>query len=122
VDTAAAALREMWEEIGVEARTVNVVGQLTPLFVFASNFMVHPTVAITSATPVFQPDSREVARILEVPLADLLNEQNRAEKEMIVRGIQIRAPYFDLLGQTVWGATAMMLSELIAILNDRISE
>ncbi len=117
-DVTAAALREMWEEIGIVPRQVEVLGLLTPLFVFASNFMVQPVVAVMSETPVFLPDSREVAQILEVPLADLLDENRQAEKEITVRGIHIQAPYFDLQGQTVWGATAMMLSELAAILNE----
>jgi len=115
-DVPAAALREMWEEIGVSTEQVEVLGVLTPLFVPASNFMVHPVVAITDVTPVFLPDSREVAQILEVPLPELLNESHRAEKEIEVRGVRIHAPFFDLLGQTVWGATAMMLSEMVEVL------
>ncbi|MDJ1471912.1 CoA pyrophosphatase [Cytophagaceae bacterium DM2B3-1] len=112
----ATALREMHEEIGVPTDSVQILGALTPLLVIASNFMVHPFVGITSEAPVFIPDSREVAKIIEVPLPDLLDDNRRSAKEIQVRGFSLWAPYFDLEGQTVWGATAMMLSELIEVL------
>jgi 8-oxo-dGTP pyrophosphatase MutT (NUDIX family) len=117
-DVVATALREMSEEIGVTLSEVEVLGRLTPLFVFASNFMVHPIVAVTDQTPAFVPDPREVARILEVPVKDLLDESLRSEKEINVRGFRVQAPFFDFQGQTVWGATAMMLSEFAVLLNE----
>ncbi|MCU0354680.1 MAG: CoA pyrophosphatase [Cytophagales bacterium] len=111
-DVVAAALRETEEEIGVPTARMAVMGKLTPLYVPASNFVVHPVVAVASEPPVFRPDPREVAAVFHVPVAQLLDETLRGETEIRVRGIRIQAPYFNLLGQTVWGATAMMLSEL----------
>ncbi len=113
---AAAALREMQEEVGVVTSTVQVLGELTPLFIPASNFMVHPVVAITSQKPFFRTDPFEVAALLEVTLQDLQDVTKRSKKDILVRGITVQAPYFDIQQQTIWGATAMILSELLEIL------
>ncbi len=115
-DITAAALREMHEEIGVLPQTVEPLGLLTPVFVPVSNFVVHPVLAITAQKPDFRLDAREVAQLLELLVHELLDESRRGEKEIMVRGIRVRAPYFGLLGQTIWGATAMMLNELAEIL------
>lgn len=113
---AAAALREMQEEIGVDTTTVQVLGELSPLFIPASNFMVHPVVAIAPQKPFFQTDPFEVAGLLEIALRDLQDETKRNEKDILVRGVTVRAPYFDIQQQTIWGATAMILSELLDVL------
>ncbi len=117
-DVIATALRETYEEIGVLVPATHALGLLTPLYVFASNFMVHPILAVLPDAPTLFPDPREVAQILEVPIAALLDDNRRGEKEISVRGFRVQAPFFDLEGQTVWGATAMMLSELVAILSE----
>ena len=116
-DITAAALREMHEEIGVLPETVEPLGLLTPVFVPVSNFVVYPVLAITAQKPGFRLDAREVAQLLELPVHELLDESRRGEKDIMVRGIRVRAPFFDLLGQTIWGATAMMLSELAELIN-----
>lgn len=115
-DVTATALREMHEEIGVLPETVEPLGLLTPMFVPVSNFMVHPVLAITRQKPGFRLDSREVAQLLELPVHELSDETRRGKKEILVRGIRIQAPFFDLLNQTIWGATAMMLNELAEVL------
>jgi 8-oxo-dGTP pyrophosphatase MutT (NUDIX family) len=111
------ALREAHEEVGVRPAEVEVLGLLTPLFVHASNFMVHPVVGATRSRPDFRPDPYEVDALLEVPLTELQDVTRIGSKEIIVReGIAIEAPYYDLQGHTVWGATAMMVSELLEVL------
>ncbi len=113
----ATALREAHEEVGVRPAEVEVLGLLTPLFVHASNFMVHPVVGAARSRPDFKPDPYEVDVLLEVPLTELQDVTRIGSKEIIVReGIAIQAPYYDLQGHTVWGATAMMLSELLEVL------
>jgi 8-oxo-dGTP pyrophosphatase MutT (NUDIX family) len=113
----ATALREAHEEVGVRPAEVEVLGLLTPLFVHASNFMVHPVVGAARSRPDFKPDPYEVDALLEVPLTELQDVTRIGSKEIIVReGIAIQAPYYDLQGHTVWGATAMMLSELLEVL------
>lgn len=113
------ALREAHEELGIVPATVDVLGLLSPLFIPASNYMVYPVVGATNVRPDFSPDSREVAQLLEIPLYELLDVTRIGNKEIVVRdNIVIQAPFYDLLGQTVWGASAMILSELLAVLEE----
>ena len=111
------ALREAEEEIGLKIARQAVLGQLSDLFIIASNFNVRPTVAWFQDEPKFVADEHEVDEIVEVRLADLLNEANVNEKPIrISYGVTIQAPYFELNEKVVWGATAMMLSEFKVIL------
>lgn len=114
-DLATTAIREAYEEIGVLPERVTPLGYLSPLFVFASNYLVQPTVAWTPETPEFHPDPYEVALLLETPLLDLLDPDKRRNEVWQLRGQAVQVPYFSLFGQSVWGATAMMLSEFVAL-------
>jgi 8-oxo-dGTP pyrophosphatase MutT (NUDIX family) len=116
----AAALREAQEEIGVDPAAVDVLGRLTPLHIPVSGFLLHPVVGFTSMRPAFQRAEWEVARIIEAPVS-LLSDRAIIKSEMrtrTVRGqpIDIKVPYYDIDGEKVWGATAMVLSEFCAIL------
>jgi 8-oxo-dGTP pyrophosphatase MutT (NUDIX family) len=116
----AAALREAQEEIGVEPSTVEVLGRLTPLHIPVSGFLLHPIVGYTSMRPAFQRAEWEVARIIEAPVT-LLSDPAVVKREIrtrIVKGqsIDVDVPYFDIDGEKVWGATAMVLAEFCAIL------
>lgn len=112
----AAALRETHEEIGVPPRTLTLLGSLSPMYIPPSNFMVYPFVAFAPARPVFQPN-HEVAEIVEAPLSILLEESiRRTEHRFIDRLGNSEIPYFDIYGHKVWGATAMILSEVAALL------
>jgi 8-oxo-dGTP pyrophosphatase MutT (NUDIX family) len=112
---ASAALREAAEEIGLDPSIVRVLGPLTPLHIPVSDFLVHPIVGVMDRTPMFTHASAEVARVLEVPFDDLLDPA-RVQVTTRLRGdLIVEAPYFDLEGEQVWGATAMMLAELIWI-------
>lgn len=114
-DLTATALREAYEEIGVHPSEVIVLGHLTPLYVFASNYLVQPTVGWIDYRPLFRPDPYEVAQLVETPLLDLLDEQNRHVETWELRGRTAQVPVFAVQGQKIWGATAMMLSELLAL-------
>lgn len=110
------ALRETYEEIGVPPAEVELLGELTCLYVMPSDFEVHPFVGryIGPGRPRFVPDTREVAAILEVPLRLLLDPATRAEEEMELRGgLRLRVPLFAVGEYKVWGATAMILSEFV---------
>lgn len=118
-DLAATALREAHEEVGIPPDDVEVIGRLTELYIPASNFMVHPFVGLMSGRPVLIPDAHEVKEVLEVPLAHFLRTDIIAETEIPLRnGYRLRAPYYDVQGHIVWGATAMMLSELRDVMHD----
>lgn len=114
IDIVATALREAEEEIGVARQAVVPVGTLTDLFIPPSNFLVTPVVGYTPDRPDFKPDPEEVDQILEVPLNTLLDKDTRQEKDiMIFPAINLKVPCYYANGHVIWGATAMMLSELI---------
>lgn len=112
------ALREAEEEIGVDRNSVVPIGKLSELFIPPSNFLVTPIVGYVTERPDFKPDPVEVARILEIPLDHFLLEETRQVKEISVYpDISIKAPCFYVDGEIIWGATAMMLNELLEIIN-----
>jgi hypothetical protein len=94
---------------------------LSALYIPASNYFVHPVVGTVSFRPDFKPDAYEVDKVLEVPLDELQDITRIGTKEIVVRdNITILAPYYDLQGQTVWGATAMIISELNMLIEEII--
>ena len=111
VDFTATALREACEEIGV-CQDVKILGHLTPLYVPPSNFLVYPAVGALPQRPVWKPDPDEVAEVLEFSLPDLLDDSRKREEDWLLRGHPFRVPFYDVAGHSVWGATALMLSEL----------
>jgi 8-oxo-dGTP pyrophosphatase MutT (NUDIX family) len=115
-----AALREAQEEIGVDPRVVELLGRLTPLHIPVSGYILHPVVGFTSMRPAFQRAEWEVARIIEAPLAALSDSRVR-KREVRTRSvngqmIEVDVPFFNIDGEKVWGATAMVLAEFCAIL------
>jgi len=116
----AAALREAQEEIGVDPSIVETIGRLTPLHIPVSGFLLHPIVGFASMRPAFQRAEWEVARIIEAPVSLLSNPAvvKREIRARVVKGqsIDVDVPFFDIDGEKVWGATAMVLAEFCAIL------
>ncbi len=113
------ALRETHEEIGVDPKEVTVLGELTSLYVSVSNFLVQPFVGVMSRTPQFKLQQTEVNALLSIPLHTLLDNRLKSTTDIEVRSqILKNVPYYDINGQTLWGATAMMTSEFEAILQD----
>ncbi len=112
-----AALREAHEEVGLDPAGVRVVGRLTPLHIPVSGFMLHPVVALAERRPDLQPAEREVERILEVSLDDLLDPARRLSRRILRDGDrgEVEVPYIDVRGAELWGATAMVLSELLSL-------
>jgi 8-oxo-dGTP pyrophosphatase MutT (NUDIX family) len=116
----AAALREASEEVGVAPASVHLLGRLTPLQIPVSGYMLHPVVGLMEARPVFRREEWEVARILEVPLAVLRDpsvvRERARTRDFGGRTIEIAVPYFEIDGEHVWGATAMVLAEFLALI------
>lgn len=113
------ALREAEEEIGVEMRTVEVLGSLSKFYVGASNYNILPVIGVAKESPRFIPDPREVNDIITPSALDLLDDRKRGSRDITVQnGFTLTSPFFDLENKMVWGATAMMLSELVAILSE----
>lgn len=111
------ALREAQEEIGVRVSDVKILGILTKLFIPPSNFYVQPVVGFMSRKPDFYPDPREVDKVIEISLDDLKNPSILGRKTLNVRGVEIDTPFYNVLETTVWGATAMMISELLMVVD-----
>lgn len=115
----AAALREAWEEVGLEPGAVRVLGALSPLHIPASSFNLHPIVGTVAHEPRFQAAEDEVDRILEVPLTTLAAPETLQLERWQLLGVDTQVPLFRLDGLAVWGATAMVLAELLVLLGTR---
>lgn len=115
---AATALREVEEEIGVPATRIRLLGQMTSLYIPVSNFLVHPFVGVLDGSPDFRFQEGEVVGVLQPALADFKHPERRKVTDLqIAPNLLLReVPYFDVEGYVVWGATAMMLNEFLAIL------
>ena len=106
------ALREAQEEIGIDPDTIEVIGNLTELYIPPSNYRVIPYIAFCREIGELNPDRHEVKKILTVPIEDFAGTKNvKSKKIKIQNGSIYETCYYDIMGQTVWGATAMILSE-----------
>ena len=111
-----AALREAHEEIGLPLEPVRVLGALTSLDIPVSGFRLHPIVAVTMSRPTLSPSDAEVAHILEVAVDQLLDPGHFATAERERDGFAVTIPVFHVGGHEIWGATAMVLAEFLALL------
>jgi 8-oxo-dGTP pyrophosphatase MutT (NUDIX family) len=110
------ALREFHEELGADPAKLQVLGTLAPIFVFISNFVVTPVVAISPQPLTLTPSPDEVAEVLPVPLVRLVDPACRSSL-LIRRGeLAFLAPCFDIAGRQIWGATSLILAEFAALL------
>ena len=113
------ALREAQEEIGIEPSHVQIIGQLTEMYIPPSNFIVTPIIGYQAFQPRFTADPKEVALIIEIKLDDLLDEKSRQMKKMkLSLGFSFKVPSYCIDGHIIWGATAMILSELKEIVSE----
>lgn len=112
----AAALREAEEETGVPPTLVELLGPLTPLHIPVSGYLLHPFVGLARRRLVLQPRVGEVARIIEAPIAALIDPARQIIETWPFRGQDYQIPLFHVDGEKVWGATAMIVGELLALL------
>lgn len=112
------ALRETYEEIGVKTEDIRILTPLTQLYVGASNFLVHPYLGYIDYRPEFIPQLSEVDDIIEVPLS-AFHQGIKKERDFQVRNMRLKkVPYYDLDGHHLWGATAMITSEIVHLLEE----
>ncbi|MCO5273699.1 MAG: CoA pyrophosphatase [Flavobacteriales bacterium] len=117
-DLEATALREFREETGADTSAFEVVGRLTRVYIPPSRTLVTPVVAWSAALGPLRPDVREVAALINVPLDEVLRADNLRRKPIPMgpSGEERMAAYWDIRGQVVWGATALMIAELRELL------
>ena len=111
-----AALREAREEIGLNISAVKTLGALTPIDIHISGFRLHPIVGTMDERPALFASDSEVARVLEIPIAALMNPRALVWRTMARDGKEIRVPTLHIEGAEIWGATAMVVSEFLAML------
>ena len=115
-DIQATALRECEEEIGVHRGLIEVIGSLSPVYIPPSNFLVTPTIGFITRVPLLKPSAREVDEIIRLPLNRLFDPSAKQEMEVKpseARSLPLITPVYRPAEQVIiWGATAMMLSEL----------
>ena len=106
------ALRETGEELGIPTDEIEFLGELTPVYIAPTHFMVQPLVGLLTFEPLWQPDAREVAEVFSMSLSELLDPEIKRVSSRTVRGQQMQVPYYEIDGHEIWGATALILSEL----------
>jgi len=109
------ALREAREEVGLDTDTIEILGGLTPLFVPPSNFCIHPFVGAISHAPKLTPCYEEVEQLLFISFPLLLDPNTRRREVWTINDSEVSIPFFSVQNQKVWGATAMVLAEWLAL-------
>lgn len=112
------ALRETMEEIGVQSEAIQIITNLSEVYIPPSNYNVFPFIGLTNETPNFKPQISEVESVIEVSLNAIMNAKNQIRTKVKTSyGFSVSVPAFNLNGHIVWGATAMILMEIIYLLN-----
>ncbi len=112
----ATALRETAEELGPDLGAVRVLGRLTPLYIPPSNYCIYPTIAFLPGTLAFRLQPEEVDELIEVPV-DRLSDPAAVRREVWrYGGRDVEVPFYEFEGHKIWGATAMVLAEFLALL------
>lgn len=119
IDLAHTALRETHEEVGIPSDKITVIKPFSKIYIPPSNFLVSPFLGISNEELSFIPDNNEVKRVLEFPLVEFLDDKTITKVRMTTSyATDIEVPAFMVEKYLVWGATAMMMSELKEVIKD----
>jgi 8-oxo-dGTP pyrophosphatase MutT (NUDIX family) len=110
------ALRETWEEIGLEREDVEVLGELDDTLTHVSHFRITPFVAVIPWPYPLKPNPAEIAEIITVPVAALRQKANFREETRVEEGILVTVPFYSYRGKVIWGATARILRQFLSLL------
>lgn len=116
------AQRETAEEVGVNASHYEIWGELTEVYIPPSRFLVKPYVGLASSELSFIPDAREVSRVIHAPLHRFLDDEALQPEEVDVGSFKLKVPSYRWEGHVIWGATAMMISELSTLIRSSIED
>lgn len=116
-----AALRETEEEIGVPAAQILTLGKLSDVFIPPSNFFVYPFVGFLQGIPVYKPDPKEVFAVIELPLQKLMDDNAKSTMQIERSEGVFTVPCYTVEDVSIWGATAIILSELEMLMRDILS-
>ncbi len=117
-----AACRETAEEVGIHPGQYEITGCLSPLYVPPSRFIIHPWLAFCEDRPSLNPNSGEVTEAFWVPVRDLLDQEKIKISERDYRDEKLKYPYWDVHRIPLWGATAMITSEIVALYTEYLDE
>ena len=115
-DLRTTALREAYEETGLDPKSVEIVGELDHLETVTSQSFITPYVGLLPSRPVLEPSPSEVEKILHVRLVDLLDLGVFREERWGLPPLDRPIYFFEIVGDTVWGATAFMLRNFLALI------
>lgn len=114
IDLIGTALRECQEELGLDPTAIQIVGVMQPIYITPSNYEITPVIGQMAELPELRPNHAEVSQVISVTLRDLLDPATVVVEPWVLRGHDVMVPYFAIAGHKVWGATALILSELVA--------
>ena len=107
------AIREAFEEVGIEAQSVEIIGQLTPLPVPVSGYLIYPFIGILKKEPKWILNESEVDELIITKVSELIDEDNYYSETWQLHGKNVEVPHFRINNKIIWGATASVLNEFI---------
>lgn len=120
VDYKSTALRETEEEIGINISDIEILGELSTIYIPKSNYIVHPFIGYVSSKPRFVADKKEVEKIIEISVDSLSDVSILDFFSFELNGKQVKAPSWKIDEHKLWGATAMVLAEFCDVANTKI--
>lgn len=117
------AFRETFEEVGIAHHQIEILGELSEVYIPPSNFLVQPFVGYLKEKPSFIPNPAEVEKVITFPVKKLFAPETLGQKEVVIAKFNKRltVPYFDIEGHALWGATAMIVAEFKQIMFDFVN-
>jgi 8-oxo-dGTP pyrophosphatase MutT (NUDIX family) len=113
-DDIATALRECQEELGIDTQSITIWGRLKSIYIMPSNFQITPVVGFRDSLPALTVSTLEVSSVITTTLRELLDPATIVVEPRNLRGLDVLVPFFAIMEQKVWGATALILSDLTA--------